>query len=247
MSRLPLPREYILATVKYLNERLENIPVCTVIKHGEKHKVFIQEPRHEYGINSKKGQFYLPFVDERERLINARKGLITQWKSTYSDRPDPDSICINKEASIFGTNLWEQLTSESNGFVNNNSIFHNGIHVRSRGEMTVGEILDQLGLEYVYEPELILDGKRLSPDFVIRVPAFGCCIIVEYLGLLDDYDYLDSVKSKLGHYFKNGFFVGTNLILLCGNKNTAPSFDSIYNSIISTLANLCTIYVKQKS
>jgi hypothetical protein len=42
----------------------------------------------------------------------------------------------------------------------------------------------------------------------------------------------------------NGFFPGTNLIILGGNKNSAPSFDSIYNSIVTALANLCTIYVR---
>ena len=247
MSRLPLPREYILASLKYVNERLERLPICSIIRHGDQLKISTKEPRHEYSVNSKKGKGYLPIIAEREKYLQMKASLISRWKSFYDDSIELDAIAINHSVSVPGSSIWDQLVSESNRFENSNNIYHNGIHIRSRGEMTIMEILDQLCLDYVYEPELILDGKRFSPDFVIKVPAFGCCIIVEYLGLLDDYNYLDSTKTKIGQYFKNGFFIGTNLILLCGNKSTTPSFDAIYNSIVSTLANLCTVYVKQKS
>ena len=62
--------------------------------------------------------------------------------------------------------------------------------------------------------------------------------------MLDDYNYLDNAKLKIGVYLNNGYFPENNLILLCGNKNTAPSFDSIYNSIVVCLSNLSTMFVK---
>ena len=244
MSRLPLPREYILATLKYIDTELKSLPWCSLIVHGGHERIRTKDPVHEYGLESPKGRELLPFLIRRQRYLKIKKELLSQWKRYHSGRIDINSINVNRGICLPGDELWTDIRCDSNPFQKKEQLYHNGIQVRSRMEMCIGEILDQIGLEYVYEPEVIINGKRLSPDFVVSVPAFGCCIILEYLGLLDDPNYLDSSKVKIGVYLRNGYFPGTNLVLLCGNRNTAPSFDSIYNSIVVALANLCTIFVR---
>ena len=244
MSRLPLPREYILATLKVIDEKLDQLPDCYVVNRGSIEKIRSRKPRHEYSTDSNRGRVLMSSLIERQRLIKIRHRLINEWKLNYSERIDISSVSINKNISTAGSDLWYKLSDKINTYEKTDSLYHNGIQVRSRIEMGIGEMLDSLGLEYVYEPELEINNKRLSPDFVIYVPTFDCCIILEFLGMLDDYNYLDSAKLKIGVYFNNGFFPETNLILLCGNKNSAPSFDEIYNSIVVCLANLSTMFVK---
>lgn len=230
--------------LNYLDSELESIPECSVIFRDGQEKIRTKNPIHEYCFDSPKGKALLPFLYQRRRYLEIRKNLLSFLKRDYSGRINHKRIVVNSGITLPGNDLCDDIQDDCNPYQKNDLLFHNGIQFRSRMEMCIGEILDQIGLEYVYEPQITIAGKRLSPDFVVRVPVFGCCIIIEFLGLLDDADYLDSSKVKLGVYLRNGFFPGTNLILLCGNKNTAPSFDSIYNSISSALANLCTIFVK---
>lgn len=244
MSRLPLPREYILASIKYIDAKLEKLPDCYVVNRGKIEKIRTRNPRHEYSICSDRGQVLMSCLIERQRLIKIKQQLINEWERVYSERIDTSNISINNNISIAGFDLWSSLSGKSNSYEKTESLYHNGIQVRSRMEMGIGEMLDNLGLDYVYEPEIEINNKRLSPDFVIHIPTFNCCIILEFLGMLDDYNYLDNAKLKIGVYLNNGYFPENNLILLCGNKNTAPSFDSIYNSIVVCLSNLSTMFVK---
>ena len=244
MARLPVPRDYILATLKYIDDKLSQMPHCKLVIHSGHKRIRIKDPCHEYAVDSPNGKRYQRFLYERQRLTNIRKNLTDLWKMNYKDRIYTDNVSINSDVNLKVRDLSEYIDKGNNPYEKNDLLYHNGIQYRSRVEMCIAETLDQLGLEYVYEPEIMLSYKKLSPDFIIKVPAFGCCIILEYMGLLDDSNYVETAKSKLGIYMTNGYFPGTNLIILGGNKNSAPSFDSIYNSIVTALANLCTIYVR---
>lgn len=244
MARLPVPREYILATLKYIDNRLMQIPHCNLVVHSGHKRIRIKDPCHEYAVDSLNGKRYMKYLYERRRLTEIRKSLTDFWKKNYKERICTDNVSVNSDVDLKVRDLSEKMDERNNPYENNELLYHNGIQFRSRVEMCIAETLDQLGLEYVYEPEIMLSYKRLSPDFIVKVPVFECCIILEYMGLLDDNTYVESAKNKIGIYMKNGFFPGTNLIILGGNKNSAPSFDAIYNSIVTSLANLCAIYVR---
>ncbi len=243
MSRLPLPREYILAMLNYFDKELNRMPQCSIISHSGQDKVLVRNPRHEYGINTPKGRELLHIQDKRNTILRLKRQITEQWNRAYHGVLDRESISLNCEAVLPGSDIWNEIVTDTNPYKKKEELYHNGIKVRSRMEMMISEVLDQLGLEYLYEPEIVLDGKRIYPDFVVRIPAFGCCIIIEYLGMLDDYKYLDATKNKLGVYLRNGFYPGTNLILLGGSKNSAPTIDAIYNSIVAAIASLCDICV----
>ena len=244
MARLPLPRDYILASLMYIDNRLEQLPNCSLINHNDVQKIVSYNPRHEYKVTSVKGKKLMSLFGERRKLEELRRALIKKWSDSYSDKIDLNSVIICGHGNVLGDDIWNELKEDTNSYQKQDSLYHNGIKMRSRGEMFVGEILDQLGLDYLYEPEMIIDGRSVCPDFVVRVPVFGCCFIVEYMGCLDEYGYLDKNKSKIGMYFHSGIFLGTNLVILCADRNSAPSLDTIHNSIVSLLANLCSIYLK---
>ena len=245
MARLPLPEDYILATLKYTEERLNSLPGYRMANRGGILKVVSNYPRHEYRLDKPTGRSLLPIVNEREHLLKVRRELLLLWKKLYSGSIDTRGITLNDVSRIMGDDLWYELKADSNSYKKTDDLFHNGIRLRSRGEMLVNEVLDRLGLEYIYEPEIVIDGRSYSPDFVVHIPTFGCCFIIEYLGCMDDHTYVEKNKNKISSYLHAGIFPGRDLILLCANANSAPTFDMIYNSIVSLLADLCSIYVKK--
>ena len=245
MSRLPIPKEYILATMKYVENKLDSLPGYRIAARKGVLKIISSHPRSEYMIDRPQGRSLMPIVRERERLIGMRHDLICNWRDLYSENIDLDTLELNNVMSIMGDDLWYRLRADCNQYQKTDELFHNGIQLRSRGEMLVGEILDRLGLEYIYEPEIIISGKKYSPDFVVHVPAFCCCFIIEYMGCMDEYGYVEKNKAKIGSYLHAGLFPGRDLIFLCANANSAPTFDAIHNSIVSLLANLCSIHVKR--
>ncbi len=247
MARLPLPREYILAAMQYVENRLDELPDYKLGSRAGQLKIVMNNPRHEYSIDSKAGRRLMPILTERSRLLEIRDGLREYWRINYKGSIEYQSVEINNHDNVLNDDFWFSLKADSNNIQKSDDLFHNGVQLRSRGEMIVNEVLDHLGLEYVYEPFVTINGEHFSPDFVVRIPAFGCCFMIEYLGRLDEYGYLEKNKYKIGSYFRSNLFLGTNLIVFCANKRSAPSFDEIHNSIVSLIANLCAKYVKNNS
>lgn len=73
--------------------------------------------------------------------------------------------------------------------------------MRSRGELIVASLLDDLKLTYSYEPELRgADGSPRRPDFVIDDQESGRLVVIEHLGMMNDPSYAAGWERKLKWY-----------------------------------------------
>lgn len=95
-----------------------------------------------------------------------------------------------------------------------------GILVRSKNEVIIADILEQLVPgRWRYERELVgADGTRRSPDFTIDTVA-GDTVYWEHLGMLNNPRYAAKWQAKLAWYERNGILpldkgVGTNGVLV---------------------------------
>lgn len=118
---------------------------------------------------------------------------------------------------------------------------HKQFYMRSRFEVAMAGVLDSLDLEYKYEPTLSIGGYRVSPDFVVYIPEFNCCIIIECEGMTDALNYVNKNGYKLAAYLYSGLILGMTLVVLQGDKTTMPSPELMRNSVISAI-NLMTSY-----
>jgi hypothetical protein len=76
--------------------------------------------------------------------------------------------------------------------------------VRSKSEVIVANTLKSVGLEYVYERELVMaDGTKRLPDFTIA-PDAPRPIYWEHLGMLDSAGYRADWDAKLDWYANHG-------------------------------------------
>lgn len=85
--------------------------------------------------------------------------------------------------------------------------------VRSKSEVIIANALHYHNLDYVYEPELILEGKVKRPDFKVVDDDTGDEWYWEHCGMMDDFKYKKRWEEKKAFYKKNGIEEGKNLIV----------------------------------
>ena len=86
------------------------------------------------------------------------------------------------------------------------------LYVRSKSEAFIAAALQENGIPFRYECELILGSTPYYPDFTIRHPTNGRFIYWEHFGLMDKPDYASRAYSKLRVYNENGIIPTINLI-----------------------------------
>ncbi len=83
--------------------------------------------------------------------------------------------------------------------------------VRSRAERKIANELYDRGISYLYEQTMVIQGKRILPDFIIFLN--GKMIIWEHLGMLDIPEYAAKWERKRVFYETIGYIEGVNLIV----------------------------------
>ena len=88
-----------------------------------------------------------------------------------------------------------------------------GEMVRSKSEVMIANVLDDLGIPYRYEQGLRLkDGHTYYPDFTLLDLRTREEVYLEHFGILDDPQYLARACKKMHDYEENGIFPGVNLL-----------------------------------
>ena len=130
------------------------------------------------------------------------------WLRELSDQKY--SIVLHRNSNMFGS-FAVRDTKSSIPYVENliNKTI-SGLMVRSKSELTIANELIHQGIEFDYEKELEIGGKRKLPDFTF-VDAGGDAIIWEHLGMLNVPSYKRAWERKLAFYEENGYHLGENL------------------------------------
>lgn len=102
---------------------------------------------------------------------------------------------------------------------------------RSKSEVIVADHLRSGGLDYEYEPGLVLGDTVYHPDFMIRLPdsaspTGAVCVLWEHRGLYDDL-YLKDWAAKIQVYRNHGIVEGKNLIVSHDGPEGHPDSRSI--------------------
>ncbi len=108
-----------------------------------------------------------------------------------------------------------QIVQASGGFYEDRLVHRTarGELVRSKSEVIIANALYYHHLEYVYEPELVLDGITKRPDFKVIDDDTGEIWYWEHCGLMDSLRYKKRWSEKKAFYQKNGIEEGKNLIV----------------------------------
>ena len=89
-----------------------------------------------------------------------------------------------------------------------------GERVRSKSEIFIANTMYHLGVDYLFECEIYLNGfGTVHPDFCVLDLKNRRTIIWEHLGKMGDPDYVERNLRRINAYLKNGYIIGETLIL----------------------------------
>lgn len=149
------------------------------------------------------------FLAKSEKLTGKAKQLLeptSNYKRILTDVLIPDD--------------WANEPYESNTYCPENLI-HNtlcGIHVRSKSETIIANMLFANNIPFRYENLLQINGSTFYPDFTIRNPKTNKLCYWEHFGLMDNDEYRESAINKINMYCKNDIIPDVNLILTYETK-----------------------------
>lgn len=242
MSRLPTA--FLRARLELIEEKIDGLPIIRVGRHRDMPIVreYITEngvkKHREHLLSSVASQELLKMAKYREDLLLSKRQIINCLASAHGS----DETINSQTNTRFGSVFWNALQSCSLEAPTDSSYLHGGYRMRSRGEVMIAQVLDSLGLEYKYEPKIIVGDEEYYPDFAVWLPEFGRCFLIEFLGMLDSQNYAYKNGIKLGNYLNRGLVLNRDLLIFCGTKTSMPTADEIEEDIIALITKFCRIY-----
>ena len=127
-----------------------------------------------------------PFEDVADRM--------TQGKRVLVDIPyTSDESYINE---------WLKQEYEKLGFREGSPRYstRNNLKVRSKSEVIIADMLDEVGIPFLYEKPLKLYSIVVHPDFTLLNLRERKEVYWEHFGMMDDAEYKNNTLLKIGEY-----------------------------------------------
>ncbi|MCR4688422.1 MAG: hypothetical protein K5745_02615 [Saccharofermentans sp.] len=228
--------EYKLLRLISLKEELAKMPLVKCGTMRERPVVRIYKKKTSKTVTSSvlsitttKGKEYYKIAQRREQIIKEIKSLDKHFAGKNKNFSIRLSRCDLDEE------FWNKSRNGKNPIPKPNNYYHHGIQMRSRSEMLIAEILDELGLEYKYEPAINFGGITYYPDFLVYLPGLKRCIIIEFFGKCSTEEYVFDMASKIKAYSRGGLLMNRDFIGFYGTEDNMNSGDYIYNCIVMVI------------
>ncbi len=234
------PQNYMLAHHKQLSKHINECPSIK-IRSENGHSIYLVNNngiRNRYRTTSPKGREYAKLYELRTTLKKELDEMAQVYSDRFGSNIENDAATTRFTSSPrlnFDKAFFDSLKPCATTYPNNNRYFYRNVNYRSRAEMVIAQVLDEMGLTYKYDCEIITNGITHTVDFAVYLPEFGCCFFIEYLGRLRDERYVDDNKFKLKDYLMGGIYIGRELLILCGDDIYMPPVNVIRSEIAKML------------
>lgn len=231
--------EYLVLKTKYIEEQYSYIPPIYRNKHYGRYVIQYYEGgrRHEVQPTS-------PRYQQLEYKYLRRKALKNELKVLYSMCMSRQNYKIRDDIhKVLDYNDYQKMVSNTSNSDGKHPYQHKEFYMRSRFEVSMAYVLDSLGLDYKYEPTIYLGDYMINPDFVVYLPEFDCCIIIECEGMTNRVGYVNRNGMKFTEYLYSGLVFGMTLVVLQGTDKQMPSPEIMRNAVVSAINNVTAMYV----
>lgn len=196
---------------------------------------------HRHLASSKTGQRLAKVYDQRKQKEMTLAQFRSLWNSTFG-QPCP-KLDLDKMKKTHSSFITQEMFDSLTPCVNPRKILrpnpYKGIIFRSKSERELAELLDELGIEYKYEPLLTIGGAEIFPDFVCFIRELGIGFIIEHFGMIDNIRYIESPILKFRTVTSVGMIPGIDILFTYERENAPPTTDYFRNSINCILDNIC--------
>ena len=158
-----------------------------------------------------------PFDHAFDQMVSGKKELIQPHRLS-------DETYIHEWKSIdytrleFGEKAPEYYTRQ-------------GLRVRSKSEVIIADILDDMSIPFLYEKPLQIGSATIHPDFTLLNIRERRELYWEHFGMMDDPEYAEKAVRKLFCYQQNGYYQGERLIITAETKSTPLDTRHVRNLI----------------
>ncbi len=87
-----------------------------------------------------------------------------------------------------------------------------GLRVRSKTEVIIADILDEMSIPFIYEKPLKLSSGTIHPDFTLLNIKTRKEVYWEHFGMMDDIEYRNNTFYKIRKYEEAGLYQPESLI-----------------------------------
>lgn len=239
MNIYGLPDFYMIARYRYLTEELSKLPKVSKGHHCGKdvYRIIIDGEKHCYGADTKKGSGLGKIYQKRSKMESSIKTLLSSFDGDLRSVSKEYSILMRSDA-IFDGDFYRRANENASPYKNDYIYELNGIRYRSRGEMMIAQVLTDMGLEFKYECPINCGDRCYSADFLIYLPEFNRCFILEYLGRLDDEEYIMKNSRKIRDYLLKGLYFGRDMVFLCGDRYETPTAEQIWSAVYGIIRHI---------
>lgn len=236
-------KEYLLAKASYLDKQIQSIPVISLGKHQDQPIVNVythEGKRSRFRITTRKGREYLQKYELRQHLEEELKALQRQ----HNELKNANNIQI-KAVKLLPYSIKKHLIPDSNPKPKPGDYWFKNIQMRSRLELLTAEVIESMGLEFMYEAAIKINGHTYCPDFIVFLPELGCCFIIECLGMTEKLDYLYDNNNKIIDFIYVGLQPNINYLLFCAKSDFVPNPNQMKYEIANLINNLARMLVEQ--
>lgn len=199
--------------------------------------------RHEHADFTPKGQKLAQLYDLRCNAKDKLHKYTLMWRTQCNcpiPKLDIPKLRRAKARSTFVTKeFYDSLVPQSNPKEVEKPNPYNGIIFRSKSEREIAECLDELGIEYKYEPLMRINNTDVYPDFVCFIPELGIGFIIEHFGIMDSPRYLERANRAIQGYLNLGLIPGIDILFTYEKSTVPPRKNYIGNALNFMLDNLC--------
>lgn len=221
-----LPKELHALEINYLKIQLADMPVVKVKHINRNGKMFttLFMNGHQAAISSKKGSELATIANERSTLTRELAELQSAWDAAYFEKV-PEMVMPRPVERYFvgyggqrvrmDRSFYDSLTAESNPrFLEHKTFFYNGIYYRSKSEREIARTYTDLGIEFKYEPAVLLNGSKTYTysDFVCWDRITQSCFFHEHMGMNALADYAHRAVTAISNYTSAGVLAGVDII-----------------------------------
>lgn len=236
--------KYLWAKATYLKIKIAEIPRMTTGIHNGYQVINVYSEKNgktrrtQHRLTTSTGKNLLKAMRTRQAL-NAK---LSQLYSNYAYLRKNEFTSL-KPPMMLPYSIKSELTPDCNPIAKTGDYWFKGIQMRSRLEILTAAVIDSLGLEFMYEPRITINGRTIYPDFVVFLPELGCCFIIECLGKTDDLSYMYQNSNKISEYLHEGYELNNNLLLFSGTNSYVPDPSVIKADIVHLINNLAHRFV----
>ncbi|MBR5658794.1 MAG: hypothetical protein IKX10_05305 [Lachnospiraceae bacterium] len=185
-------------TGKYIKKKdLKRAEILAQIEYDEKLIIQLNETLEKLKVLSK-GWVEDPFNEAMKRLSMLKRDLV---------------MPIYKSDEAF-LSEWKKQEYEGVAFSEEFPEYYTrqGLRVRSKSELILADLLDEMSIPFLYEKPLKLGSGSVHPDFTLLNMFERREVYWEHFGMMDDMEYRNNAFLKIRKYESAGLFQHVSLI-----------------------------------